>query len=304
MSQCPLCNGSKKGRVESVNVKDLIDLYKNMTGYDSSHLFGDRLTLEDCGVCGLRFFSPMVAGDEGFYNSLQKYDWYYVAEKPEYFMAKEHVSAGDVVLDVGCGRGAFSRFVEEKNGKFLGLDFSQNAKNIAASNGITVVVGSIQEYSDEHPETVDVVTSFQVAEHVSDVKGFIEGKLKVLKVGGKMIIAVPSESSFLSQVTNGILNMPPHHITRWSDEVFDFIAKKYNLSLLGVEHEKLQDVHARWYLSTLFQNSLTSPKTLDTSIKRKLVSRASGLFSRTVEPALTPSMRPNGHTVLAVFQKS
>ncbi len=303
MVQCPLCGSSEKNNSEPVNVRKLVWLYKRMTGYDCNHLFEDDLALDDCGGCGLRFFSPLVGGDEGFYNSLQRFDWYYMEGKPEYFMAQDHISPGDVVLDVGCGRGAFSKFVEQKNGKFFGLDFSQNAKKIAAENGIIVENISIQEYADKHPESVDVVTSFQVAEHVSDVKGFIEGKLKCLKVGGKMIIAVPSESSFLSQVTNGILNMPPHHITRWSDEVFEFIAKNYGLSLLSIEHERLQNVHARWYLSTLFQNSVMSPRAIDTSIRRKLLSRVSDLIAGIVEPAFTSTMRPHGHTVLAVFQK-
>ena len=42
----------------------------------------------------------------------------------------------DVVLDVGCGKGAFSRFVNSAGGKFIGLEFSKNAKVIAEKEGI------------------------------------------------------------------------------------------------------------------------------------------------------------------------
>ena len=97
--------------------------------------------------------------------------------------------------------------------------------------------------------------------------------------------------------------MPPHHITRWTDKVFSFIAAKYDLQLEHIIHEKTQDYHARMYLSILFQNAILRPKLLDGTLIRKFVTKASHVFSKFLVKGLTPSMRPNGHTVLAVFRK-
>jgi hypothetical protein len=124
-----------------------------------------------------------------------------------------------------------------------------------------------------------------------------------LAIGGKMIIAVPSEDSFLKYVDNNILNMPPHHVTRWSDETLKFVADKYNLELLDIYHEKLQDVHKQYYLNTLIQNSLPNNKFFSISLVKKFFSMFTRVFSRFLLKGLTDEMLPNGHNVLAVYRK-
>lgn len=300
---CPLCKNEEITLLEVIDKDSLKSQYKKLTKVDFSYLITEDLKYCECGKCKLRFFDPLVTGDEEFYKSLQKFDWYYVDDKLEYQYAKDYVNHNDLVLDVGSGKGAFSQYVNEKKAEFVGLDFSENAKKIAQENGIDVRVESISDYADKYPESVDVVTSFQVLEHVDNPQIFLESKLKSLKVGGKMIVAVPSEESFLSTVTNGVLNMPPHHVTRWSDYSLRFIAEKYNLEVVNIFHEKVQDIHKYYYLSVLLENCILKPKMLDKSIKRKIVSKLSNLLARPLSYGFTEYMRPAGHNVLAVYEK-
>ena len=222
-------------------------------------------------------------------------------EKEKYMYAKKYIKSNDKVLEVGSGKGAFAKYLETKD--YIGLDFIKNAKKMVFENGIKIENETIQDYAKKYSESFDIVVSFQVLEHVSDPKSFIESKIKALKMGGKLIVAVPSENSFLKYVTNGILNMPPHHVTRWSDETLRFISYKYNLKLIDIWHEKLQNAHKLWYLSTFIQNSILKPKLIDLSFKRKVVGKFASLISRILYKGFKNEMLPVGQTIVAVYEK-
>lgn len=118
-----------------------------------------------------------------------------------------------------------------------------------------------------------------------------------------MIIASPSEDSFLKYVTNGALNMPPHHVTRWSDETLRFISDKYNLELIDIYHEKVQPIHLKWFLSTLLNSAFGSNKMINLSLFFKLKNRLFALAAKCLEKGFKREMLPNGHTVVAVYRR-
>jgi len=299
--KCPLCKSKDIQQIERVKKNDLVSLYKKLTDIDFSYLINQDIDLCECKNCKLRFYNPMITGDEKFYNSLQKFDWYYMDEKEEYIYARDYIRPTDKVLEVGSGKGAFAKHLPTKD--YIGLDFSENAKKMAAENGIKIENEMIQDYVKQHKEEFDAVLSFQVLEHVSNPKEFIESKIEALKKGGRLIIAVPSEDSFLKYVSNGILNMPPHHVTRWSDDTFEYLASTYDLHLETIYHEKVQNVHKSWYLATLVSNALSTNKIMDTSLASKFKNKFASLITRFLLMGLQDEMLPNGHTVLAVFKK-
>lgn len=303
MKSCPLCESSNAEFIENIDRKYLIKLYKKLTGKSFNNLLDRRLEFYRCASCGLKYFYPLIVGDEDFYASLQLIDWYYMSDKAEYQFAKKYVKKDDIVLDVGCGKGAFAEHLKDLDAQFIGLEFSTNAYELARKKGLNVRCESIQDYADANPKSVDIVTSFQVIEHVSCIKSFFEAKLQVLKPGGKMIITVPSEDSFLSLVTNGALNMPPHHVSRWPDNVFFYLEEHYNIKLVEIYHEPLQEIHKKFYLNTLAHNLFMKPKLIDSNLKRKFVSVFARLLVKILEKKITSPMLPNGHSVVAVYCK-
>jgi len=298
---CPLCKCEDIELLEVVDKHLLSNQYEKLTNIDFSYLIAEDLKYCECQKCKLRFFNPLITGDEVFYKALQKFDWYYVDEKNEYDEAVKYISSTDTVLDVGSGKGALSKVLPTKG--YVGLDFSENAKLMAAKKGILIENEMIQDYADMYPSSFDVVVSFQVLEHVSEPASFIKAQIKALKSGGKLIISVPSENSFLRYVNNGILNMPPHHVTRWSDDTLEFIAEKYNLHLISIFHDKVQDIHKVWFLATLVQSFFLEKKLLDNAFYRKVILKLSELFSRFAVNGLKDEMLPNGHSVTVVYEK-
>ncbi len=298
---CPLCGSQVTIQLEIIQGIQLERLYLRLTGVSFGYLLNQDISQMLCEKCGLIFFDPMITGDEAFYASLQKIDWYYMTNKKEYQYAKQFITSTDKVLDVGSGKGAFAKLLSTSN--YVGLDLSVGAKELAKENGVLIQNETIQEHACKNAEKYDVVCSFQVLEHVSNPFEFIEAQLKALKRNGLLIIAVPSENSFLRYVVNGALNMPPHHVTRWCDKSLEHIAMLFNLDLLEIHHEKVEELHKVWYLSTLIQNSLLAPKLIDESLTRKVISNCAGLAARVLKKGLKDELLPYGHTVIYVYRK-
>jgi 2-polyprenyl-6-hydroxyphenyl methylase/3-demethylubiquinone-9 3-methyltransferase len=79
-------------------------------------------------------------------------------DEEEYQYVKKFIGPNDKVLEVGCGKGAFAKHIASKD--YIGLDISQNAKEMAAKNGIKIENETIQDYALKHKEEFDVVVSF------------------------------------------------------------------------------------------------------------------------------------------------
>jgi SAM-dependent methyltransferase len=267
----------------------------------------DALELKLCAACDLRFYVPEFVGDEKFYESLQRFDWYYMSEKAEYEFAAQYITPEDRVLELGVGRGAFAAKIKAQS--YVGLELSEAAANLARERGVVVHKCSIEEHAVDHPDAYDVVCSFQVLEHISDPKSFIESSLRCLKKGGKMIHSVPWEDGFIGTQTNNVLNMPPHHATRWTDKALRNLAVLFNLEVVAFGYEMLSDLHVRAYSTALIENSLNRclrrrHRTLDSMtnwLPVKAPVRALSLF---LERGLKcPALRPAGHSVTVVYRK-
>ena len=300
MIKCPLCEGNKINLIEIISKKKLIYLNKKLTGKDFSYLINCDINYYECKQCRLRFFYPLIPGDEAFYKSVQKFSWYYMDEKQEFLVARQYINKNDKVLEIGCGRGAFAKML--LNNYYVGLDVSLNAKLLAKKEGIIVENIPIEIYAELHPNQYDVVVSFQVLEHVAEPRLFLNSIKKTLKKEGKLILAVPCENSFLKYTTNAVLNMPPHHVTRWPNETLQFISTMFNLEIVGFHHEKLHEMHKSWYLSTIFENCLLSNVVVDLSLKRRIVSAIGYILSKILLKGLKKEMLPDGHTVIVIYK--
>ena len=255
--QCILCYSNDIIKTESINTNDLVKLYRKRAGVDVRRFFAQKnIDFCSCKNCGLKFYWPQAIGDGMFYDELQQYRNYYLPEKAEFIEATKHITNADEVLEIGCGEGIFTNFIEYKS--YTGLEFSDKAIIKAGSKGLNVLKQTIEEHSDSNKEKYDAICCFQVLEHVKNPNTFISDCIKCLKHGGKLIIAVPSEDSFINQAVNFYLNMPPHHATRWSDDTLKKVADIFRLELIHIFHEQLHQDHKLFYLKTIHYRKFIS----------------------------------------------
>ncbi len=181
---CILCHSANTIIIESILKDDLIYLYKRAFNINIEHIIVEDLDYHHCKDCDLRFFSLknsiIPIGDNDFYNALNKISWYYVDEKHEYHYAKNFINKDSNVIEVGCGKGAFAKFIPNKS-LYIGLEFSTDAKIMAAKNGIMIENVTIEDFATTHQNTFDVACSFQVLEHVANPHSFIKSQIECLK---------------------------------------------------------------------------------------------------------------------------
>lgn len=258
MQNCLICNSASNRAIARITADKLIGAYSASYATPVDRLFPRRtetIDLNICDTCDLRWYSPPVAGDDRFYEDLHRFDWYYQDYKPEYDFAKMHISDASSVLEIGCGKGAFRRFLQ-KNVHYRGLELNPAAVEKARADGMDVAAVSLEEEATERCGFYDIVCNFQVLEHVLEPRSFLLDCAKALTPGGKVIIAVPSEDSFLSLAENAWLNMPPHHLTRWSDQALKYAVTLAGFQIKEIWHEPVADFHTDWYRYTMINAGL------------------------------------------------
>jgi SAM-dependent methyltransferase len=104
-----------------------------------------------------------------------------------------------------------------------------------------------QEAVSKWPNHFDAVCSFQTLEHVPNPRGFLSTASAMLRPGGKLLLGIPNGDSFLKYQFN-ILDMPPHHLTRWGLRVISYLPNLFPLSIEHVKEEPLAHYHVDQYL--------------------------------------------------------
>lgn len=215
----PITRGTDVRIIKSFPKNEIIEKYNEKLGVDVRKYFNgvEEVILYECNVSGYQFFYPFtMAGDSGLYEDLQKIPWYYSCDKEEHRIVLDEIKKTHLVLEIGCGSGVFLDMLRKKGIEAVGLEFNGEAIRKASCRGLKVHQQKIEDHANENCEIYDVVVFFQVLEHIVDVKGFIEGALKVLKRDGALFVSVPNNDGPYHRFHDDPLNMPPHHMGRWN----------------------------------------------------------------------------------------
>ena len=221
---------------------ELIRLWNEDLGIDIAGLLDDRqvVRLWHADKSGLRFFHPIVTGDERFYSQLRRFGWYLQPDKWEYREAARHIEPSQEVLDLGAGSQAFRAFVGP--GRYSALDPFVAGSPTAAPQA---------DY--------DVVCAFQVLEHVADPLGFIAEAKARLKPGGRLFLGVPNRNSYLAELRDFPLDLPPHHVTRWSRRALESLAEAAALEVEAIDESPLEAWEVPLYWMARLEQRLPRP---------------------------------------------
>jgi 2-polyprenyl-3-methyl-5-hydroxy-6-metoxy-1,4-benzoquinol methylase len=125
--------------------------------------------------------------------------------------------SGGKLLDIGAATGFFMSIAKKRSFRVVGVELSDFAARKGRENGLDIVTGDLLNTNFEG-ESFDVITMFDVLEHVPDPKKLIQEVSRVLRPGGLIIINTPDAESLWARVLGKRwqLIMPPEHINYFS----------------------------------------------------------------------------------------
>lgn len=103
------------------------------------------------------------------------------------------------VLDVGFGNGLFLAAARERGWDVRGIDSSLvNGQTAKRKFGLDLELSGFEDY--DPCETFDVISFWDVIEHLPDPGTALQKASRLLKPGGLVLIAVPNDYSLLAQL--------------------------------------------------------------------------------------------------------
>jgi SAM-dependent methyltransferase len=279
-----------------IQVSVLLDLWRSEFGLDVARFFSsEQIELLPVPPYNFLRFSSSKPGDGQFYSDLMRRLGYDGAQKPEFMQAASQISQTTRVLDVGSGIGNFSVACP---GVYRGIDTNETAIADGQRLGRNVHFGLIE---DEPPESYDVVTVFQVLEHVESPLEFLRACSRSLRPGGLLMISTPNQDGVMGYATNEVLNYPPHHMSWWSESSLNAVAKDCGCEPISTWYEPLRKVHLGAALSALFWPR--DERHLTRSALFPYVRLIANALGRIVRRKWTEVPFIKGHTVMVIARK-
>jgi len=188
-----------------------------LCGFDRSRIAYDTHTkrgqaavyLVCCQRCGLMALMPQPTGEQlrAIYSE-EYFRRYYNPEAEQEFRLDyygerlaeiESIRPVGKLLDVGCGMGYLLEVAAGRGWDVVGLELSPFACNYLTERGFTVVQGDLssKEWSSD---IFDVVTLWDVFEHLPDPRATLAIVRHILKPGGLLVIKVPNVGCILYRV--------------------------------------------------------------------------------------------------------
>lgn len=182
-----------------------------------------------CLECGMRFAPDAFAvpvdydavyGTQEYWEN-QVSDLERLSRKPKQFtdvctyrafFARVRWRANARLLDVGCGVGRFCQAAHVKGWDVTGIDISAQAVELARRYAKFPVYHLSLQDMLEQGERFDVVTAFEVLEHLSRPLDFLLQCQQVLHIGGEFFCTVPNWDCAEIQTAKRKDWVPPIHL--------------------------------------------------------------------------------------------
>jgi len=195
---CPRCGAENRSKVL-------------FTGVNADVPRSARLPIVRCFDCGIAFTagSPAAETDENLY-----FDGYYGEATGERLSNRLAISVfqkerqalamsdriPSKVLDVGCGDGTFLRCLPEGVERF-GYEPSLASRNALAKIGVHQL--DLDFPALGHEASFDLITLWQVFEHVDTPDELLQKLRRLLAAGGSVFISVPNFGSLQAKIFRG-----------------------------------------------------------------------------------------------------
>ncbi len=236
--------GRFNGGVEICPVCSQTGAREWLKGPDRLHGKRDQYTLLRCPACSLVWLSHPPQPADMHLHYTEAYDKLISAagnNSPVRWRKRKEALApyanSGALLDLGCSSGAFLGSLRGGSWCLHGIEMSAHAAQTAqAQSGAQVFVGDILDAAFP-PESFDVITCFDVFEHLYEPRRVMARVTEWLKHGGIFYVLVPNIDSAESRVFRSYWHglELPRHLFHYSPESLRFLAESEGLTVASLE---------------------------------------------------------------------
>ncbi|MBL7884487.1 MAG: methyltransferase domain-containing protein [Bacteroidia bacterium] len=132
------------------------------------------------------------------------------------------------MIDLGCSNGLFLECAKKRGWNVHGTEFAEECINACKKKGI-VIYKSDQLPKDLLAQKFDVVTSFEVIEHINTPNEEIELIKSLLRSGGVFYFTTPNFNSISKYLLKEKWNIVeyPEHLSYFTPKTINYLLKKH-----------------------------------------------------------------------------
>ncbi len=159
-------------------------------------------------------------------------------------LLREYLPVGGAkVLEIGCGEGILLGELQRAGFEVMGIEASEGASAAARAGGLKVVTGYFP-----HPEVrgpFDCVVMSQVLEHLENPRKILGEIVKLLKVGGRLLLVQTHWPGVMPQryKEKWYAWVPEQHFWHFTPRGLETVARALGMAREAVEYSSL--VHVR-----------------------------------------------------------
>lgn len=227
-------------------------------GSTKSHTAFNKYSLDykDCSDCGTLYINPRPSPEhlEQFYKQSKNYEYWnthiFPASselrrerifKPRVQKVKEICAdlgiKPQTLVEVGAGFGLFCDEVQKDGfaANVVAVEPTPSLAETCRGRGLNVMESTIEKATFA-PESVDVLCSFEVIEHLFNPGAFIEQCSRFIKPGGLVILSNPNGKGFdvfVSPQHSGTVDV--EHLNYFNPASMELLFNRYGFDVINVE---------------------------------------------------------------------
>lgn len=161
-------------------------------------------------------------------------------------LLERHATSGRL-LDVGCSSGLFLEAARARGWRVQGLEYSADTSRIAREvHGLPVKTGELGSDTFE-PGAFDVLTMWDVIEHVPDPATTLTNAARLLAPSGLIVIKTPNVDGLYPRVSLRLAHRlgfwghpePPGHLYQFSARTLTRLIGRAGLEVVKVYHQRI-----------------------------------------------------------------